>query len=90
MGIEKLLVFIATIVAFAGGMYFTCKAIFHMYHVVTNVTGRYASFLGPFILLSPSHFNSKGNQHRVALGPVLLGLAASWAVLFAVGAVGAA
>lgn len=87
MDIEKILVFVATAAAFVGCMYFTCKALFHMYHVVTNVTGRYASLLGPFVLLSSSQFNSKGNQHRVALGPNLLGVALCWAVLFAVGAV---
>jgi hypothetical protein len=87
MGIEKLVVPVVASVAFAGAMYFTGKAIFHTYHVVTNITGRYASFLGPFVLLAPSHFNSKGNQHRLALGPVLLGVAVSWAALFAIGVV---
>lgn len=90
MGIEKLFVVVATVAAFAGGMYFTGKVIFHMYHVVTNITGRYASFLGPLLLLSPSQLNTKGNQHRLALGPALLGLAVCWAVLLAVGAVRAA
>lgn len=78
---------VVVVPAFIGGVYFTGKAIFHMYHVVTNTTGKYANFLGPFALLSASQFNSEGNRHRVALVPALLGLAICWGALFAVGAV---
>ena len=81
----KALILVVVIPAFIGGMYFTGKAIFHTYHVVTNITGKYASFLGPFVLLSPSQFNSKGNQHRVALGTNFLGLFVCWTVLLVVG-----
>ena len=86
--IVKLLVIATGIAGFVGVFYFTAKSLFHAYYVVTNVTGRHANFLGPFVLLSASHFNSKGNQHRFSLGPSLLGLAVSWGTLFTVGAVG--
>lgn len=85
MSTEKVLVIVA-VLAFVGAFYFTGKAIFHAYNAVTNITGKYANLLGPFALLSASQFNSKGNQHRAALGPALLGLAACWATLFAIGA----
>ena len=74
-------------VAFVGAMALTAKAIYHMYHVVTNVTGKYASFLGPFLLFMPNQFNETGNKHRVALVPVLLGVLACWLVLFFAGGI---
>lgn len=80
----KALILMVVIPAFIGAVYFTGKAFFHMYHMVTNTTGKYASFLGPFVLLSPSQFNSKGNQHRIALGTTFLGLFVCWIVLFVV------
>jgi hypothetical protein len=88
--IEAIALIAVSVLAFMGAIYFTCKAIFHMYNVVTNVTGKYTSFFGPFSLFMASQFNSKGNQHRAALGPAILGLAICWAVLFALGVVHAA
>lgn len=76
-----------SVFAFLGAVYFTFKAIFHMYNVVTNITGTYTSFFGPFSLLLPSQLNAKGNQHREALGPAILGLAICWSVLFVLGVV---
>lgn len=75
------------IVAFVGALILTAKAIYHMYHVVTNGTGKYSGLFGPLALLMPSQFNEKGNKHRVALGPVFLGLMACWFVLYLTGVV---
>ena len=72
--------------AFIGAFFFTGKAIYHMFYVVTNITGKNASLLSPFVLLMPSQFNTLGNQHRVALGPSLLGIAVCWVLLFVSGA----
>ncbi len=78
---------IFTILAFVGALFFTAKAIYHTYHVVTNVTGKYSGFFSALLLLMPSQFNEQGNKHRVALGPTILALMACWLVLFLTGAV---
>ena len=83
----EILKFILALLAFVGALILTAKAIYHMYHVVTNVTGKYSGFFGALLLLMPSQFNEKGNKHRVALGPVLLGVMACWFVLYLTGAV---
>lgn len=53
------------IVAFPFAMYFTVRLTFHMYKIVMNVTGKYASFYGPFILAMPNQFSDEGNIHRI-------------------------
>jgi len=74
------------LVAFLGAFVFTGKAIYHMYHAVTNITGKYANFLGPFLLLMPSQFNPEGNRHRIAIVPAIIGLIVCWfVILFARG-----
>lgn len=78
---------VLAISAFVGTLFFTAKAIYHTYHVVTNVTGKYSGFFGALLLLMPSQFNEKGNKHRVALGPAILALMACWLVLYLTGAV---
>ena len=80
-GINKII----AILAFIGAFIFTIKTIYHMWFVVTNVTGKYASFLGAFLLFMPSQFNEIGNKHRIALGPALLGVMFCWAALFFTG-----
>ncbi len=67
---------------------FTCKAIYHMFHIVTNVSGRHANFLGPLVLIVPGQLTPEGERHRKPLGISLVGLACGWLVLFAIGAVG--
>lgn len=83
----EVLKIVLAISAFVGALILTAKAIYHMYYVVTNVTGKYSGLFGVLLLLMPSQFNEKGNKHRVALGPVLLGLMACWLVLYLAGAV---
>lgn len=87
MAIERILLITIGTLAFAGILYFAVKMLFHSYHVVTNITGKHASLIGPFVLLSESQFNAKGNRHGLALGTTLLGLTACWAVALAVGMV---
>lgn len=70
-----------------GALFFTVKAIYHGFYVVTNVTGKYASLLGPFVLLMPNQFNAEGNRHRDGLWPALLGVAVCWGALFVSGAI---
>ena len=77
----ELLKLIIVSAAGIGAFILTAKATYHMYHVVTNVTGKYSNFFGPLLLLMPSQFNEKGNRHRIALGPVLLWVMACWFVL---------
>ena len=84
----ELLIIASGVVAFVGAFFFTGKAIFHLYHVLTNVTGKYSGFFGPLLLLMPSQFNDKGNKHRVALGPTLFALMVCWFVLYFTGVVG--
>jgi hypothetical protein len=69
------------LIAFVGAFVFTGKAIYHMYYVVTNITGKYGNFLGPFVLLMPSQFTPEGNKHRVALAPAIFGVIVCWAVI---------
>jgi hypothetical protein len=68
-------------ISVAGAFMFTAKMLYHMYYVITNITGKYSSFFGPFILLMPNQFNSKGNEHRNALVPVFIGLILCWLIL---------
>jgi len=75
---------IILILAFIGAFGFTAKSIYHMYHIITNITGKHASFLAPFILLMPSQFNKVGNQHRIKLFPAILGVLICWVVLILV------
>jgi len=44
------------IISFIGLFVFTAKAIYHFFHMITNTKGKYSSFLGAFILLTPSQF----------------------------------
>lgn len=78
---------VLTVSAFLGILAFTAKAIYHTYHILTNITGKYSGLFGVLLLLMPSQFNEKGNRHRIALGPAFLGLMACWVVLFLTGAV---
>lgn len=78
---------VLTFVGLIGGFFFTGKAVYHVFYLVTNVTGKYASFFGPFVLFMPNQFNAEGNRHRVALWPALLGVAVFWGVIFASGAI---
>lgn len=71
--------------AFVGAFFFTGKAIYHTFYVVTNITGKYAGLLGPLAFLMPGQFNAVGNRHRAALGPALLGVGVCWGLLFASG-----
>lgn len=64
----------------------TGKAIHHMWFVVTNVTGKYANFLGPLLLLMPNQFNEVGKKHRASLTSTLIGVLVCWLVLFLSGA----
>ena len=83
----EILKLILALLAFVGALILTATAIYHMYHAVTNVTGKYSGFFGALLLLMPSQFNEKGNKHRVALGPALLGVMACWFVLYLTGVV---
>lgn len=69
------------LIAFIGAFVFTVKAVYHMYFVVTNITGKHGNFLGPFVLLMPSQFNAEGNKHRAALAPALFGVIVCWGAL---------
>lgn len=69
------------LIASVGAFVFTGKAIYHMYYVVTNITGKYGSFFGPFVLLMPSQFTAEGNKHRVALAPAIFGVIVCLAVM---------
>jgi hypothetical protein len=86
MRVDETLVAIAGIVVLIGififAMYATGKVIFHMFKLVTNVTGTYASLFGAFLLFMPSQFNKEGNAHRVILLRWLPWVAISYAVLF--------
>ena len=76
------------LVSFGCAAIFMCKALYHIFHIVTNVSGRYANFLGPLALIVPGQLTPEGERHRKPLGVALLGLAFSWFVLFAIGATG--
>jgi hypothetical protein len=78
---------VLAISGFIGAFFFTGKAIYHTFYVVTNMTRKYASLLGPFALLMPNQFNAEGNRHRVALGPALLGMAVCWGAVYVGGAI---
>ena len=52
---------------FPFALFATGKVIFHVYKVVTNVTGKYTSLFGAALLFMPSQFNEEGNFHRVQL-----------------------
>jgi len=83
---ESKMVAIAGLVVLIGvfgfSLYATGKVIFHMYKLVTNATGAYASLFGAFLLLMPSQFNEEGNVHRFILFRWLPWVAISYAVLF--------
>ncbi len=70
------------IITFIACVVLTGKAIYHMWFVVTNITGKYASFLGLLLLLMPSQFNEVGNKHRESLGPTVIGVLICWLILF--------
>ena len=72
---------------FSCAFIFTCKALFHMFHIVTNVSGRFANFLGPLVLIVPGQLTPEGERHRKPFGLALVGVALGWFVLFAIGAV---
>lgn len=75
-----------SVLAFVACFVLIGKAIYHMWFVVTNVTGKYANFLGPLLLFMPNQFNEVGNKHRASLGLTLLGVLVCWLVLFLSGA----
>ena len=60
------------VLAFIACFVLTGKAIYHMWFVVTNVTGKYANFLGPLLLFMPNQFNEVDNKHRASLGSTLI------------------
>ena len=72
------------VVAFVSSLYFTGKTIYHMFHMINNITGKYANFLAPFVLFMPSQFNEEGNKHRIKFYPSIIGVAVSWGVIFIV------
>lgn len=72
----------AMVIAFPFAFYFVVRSIFHMYKVVTNITGKYASFYGPLLLLMPSQLNEKGNEHRIKLLYCLVWVILTFVVLF--------
>ena len=78
---------VLAIAGLIGGFFFTGKAIYHAFYVVTNVTGKYANLFGPLVLFMPNQFNAEGNRHRSALWPALLGVAVCWGAIFASGAI---
>lgn len=80
----KIIYLALLLVAFPAAFYLTGKAIYNMFRVVTNVNGRYASLLGPILLLMPSMFNEIGNIYRVKLLRQLPWLFASYLVCFGV------
>jgi len=84
MNVELVLV-IVQFVVFAVAFVLTGKAIFHVFKIVTNITGRWADFMGPLILFSPSQLNAEGNKHRLAFGRLFLPLVVSYIVLFGIG-----
>jgi len=73
---------IILLLAIVSCLYLTGKAIYHMYHMLNNITGKYANFLAPFVIFMPSQFNEEGNQHRIKLYPSVIGVAISWGVIF--------
>jgi hypothetical protein len=83
---ESKLIAIAGIIVLIGlfvfALYATGKVIFHMYKLVTNVTGTYASLFGAFLLFMPSQFNEEGNANRIILLRWLPWVAISYVVLF--------
>ena len=77
--------YLLAIFAFVGAMGFTLKFLYHMYNVVTNITGKSAYLLGPLVLFMPNQFNDFGNKHRTALGVPLFGLITCWLILYFTG-----
>ena len=75
------------VLTFAVCVVLTIKMIYHMWYVITNITGKYSSFLVPFILFMPSQFNSLGNKHRLALLPTIFGISVCWLILVYFGVV---
>jgi len=67
---------------------FTGKAIYHMFHIVTNVSGKHSSFLGPLVFVLPGQLTAEGERHRKPLVMSIIGVCVGWAAFFAVGAVG--
>ena len=84
MNIESLIYLAVMTIAFPFAMYFTIRLTFHMYKIVMNVTGKYASFYGPFILAMPKQFNDEGNLHRIKFLKLIPWLALSYVVCFGV------
>lgn len=83
MGMFRIAVEMSAVI---GALFFTAKLIYHTYFVVTNVTGKYASLLGPLVLFIPGQLNASGNKHRAAMARAFLGVVSFWGLLFASGA----
>ena len=79
MEIAKAIILIITFVTF---FYLILKALYHGFNMINNVTGKYASFLGPLVLFMPSQFNEEGNKHRIKLYPHIIGAAVCSGVIF--------
>ena len=75
---------IILLLAFVSCFYFTAKAIYHMFHMLNNIIGKYANFLAPLVLFMPSQFNEEGNKHRIKFYPSIIGVAISWGIIFLV------
>ena len=73
---------IVGLLAIVTGLYLTGKMVFHMHKVVTNVTGKYASFLGALLLFMRSQFNEVGNIHRTKLLRLLPLLLLAYGIAF--------
>jgi len=84
MDVFKLSILGVMLVAFASAMYLTGKFIYHMLHIVRNVTGKYAYFLGALLLFMPSQFNEVGNLHRAKLLNIFPFMFLSYSVVFGI------
>lgn len=59
----------------------TVKCIYHIWFVVTNIKGKFARILGPFLLFMPNQFNDVGNKHRALLFRAVIGVIGCWFIL---------
>ena len=82
MEIPKIIYQVIIFGSFLSSVLLTARALYVMFWVVTNVTGRFALLLGPFLLFMPGMFNEKGDFYRGKLVRILPWLLFSYLILF--------
>ena len=55
---------IFSFILFGVTIFLLFKMMWHLWHMIQNLTGKYSGFLGFFVLFMPNQFSAVGNKHR--------------------------